>query len=385
MTDFLIVHLNGIIIFLGILLFISLSNLYFIYKPARCPYIREAPLVSVLIPARNEEDNIAACISSLLAQDYPCYEIIVLDDGSVDRTADILDSFHDPKLKWIKGRPLPYGWAGKTWACHQLSGLAKGDYLLFTDADTTHKRETLSCAVAAVQRSGAGFASLMPRQVVVTFMEKLIVPVIYWAIFFYLPLFLAYRLPFPFLSAAVGQYILFSRAAYEKSGGHAAVKESINDDFALVRKVKSMGIKWILMNGKDLLSCRMYRNSKQVWEGFGKNLFSITGYRILPHLFIWIWTALVFIEPVLRLVVQLSPTVIISTDLFIRSAAACMLASILWLTMLCKFGFPLYLVFLYPVAVFLTVLAALRSMVLHIFGRPIWKGRAMEKVTVRWF
>ena len=384
MTDFLIFHLNSIIIFLGFLLFISLSNLYLIYNPARCRYAREAPFVSVLIPARNEEDNISACICSLLAQDYPCFEVIVLDD-SEDRTTEILESFHDPKLQWIKGKTLPSGWLGKTWACHQLSELAKGEYLLFTDADTTHKRSALSCTIAAVQNSGAGFASLMPRQVVVTFMEKLIVPVINWGIFFYLPLFLAYRLPFPFLSAAVGQYILFSRAAYEKSGGHAAVKDSIDDDLALARQVKSMGIKWILMNGKDLLSCRMYKDSKQVWDGFGKNLFSITGYRILPHLFIWIWTALIFIEPVLLLVVHLFYPTVISTKLAFRAAAAYVLSFIMWLLMLGKFGLPLHLVLLCPVAVFLTVLAALRSMVLHLFGRTIWKGRAMERVTVRWF
>lgn len=385
MTDFLIFHLNGIIIFLVIMLLISLSNLYLIYNPARCRYVRETPFVSVLIPARNEEDNIAACICSLLAQDYPSFEVIVLDDNSVDRTAEILDSFQDAKLQWIKGMPLPNGWAGKPWACHQLSEVAKGDYLLFTDADTTHKREALSCTIAAAQHSGAGFASLMPLQVVITFMEKLIVPVINWAIFFFLPLFLAYRPLFPYLSAAVGQYILFSRAAYEKSGGHAAVKDSIDDDLALARQVKRAGIKWLLLNGKDLVSCRMYSSSKQVWDGFGKNLFSITGYRILPHLFIWLWTTQIFILPVLLLVAHLFPTVVISTEFATRAAAAHILASILWLIMLCKFGFPLYLVFLYPFAAFLTALAALRSMFLHIFGRTTWKGRAMGKVKARWF
>lgn len=385
MTEFLISHLNGIIFFLVVLLFISLSNIYFIYNPARFRYAREAPFVSVLIPARNEEDNIATCICSLLSQDYPCYEVIVLDDNSEDRTPEILDSFQDPRLKWIKGKPLPNGWAGKTWACHQLSRIAKGDYLLFTDADTTHKRQALSCSIAAVQHYGAGFASVMPLQVVITFMEKLIVPVINWAIFFYLPLFLAYRLPLPFLSAAVGQCILFSRAAYGKSGGHAAVKDSIDDDLALARKVKKVGIKWILLNGKDLVSCRMYSDSRQVWDGFGKNLFSVTGYRILPHLFIWIWTALIFIEPVILLLVHLFPTLAMSTDLVFRAAAAYILTSILWLIMLCKFGFPVYMVFLYPIAVFLTALAALRSMFLYLFGRSIWKGRSMERVKVRWF
>jgi len=384
MTNFLLGQLNGIIIFLAILLFISLSNLYFIYNPTRRGYVGEAPFVSVLIPARNEEDNITACICSLLAQDYPCYELIVLDDNSEDRTAEILDSFHDPRLQCIKGKPLPSGWAGKNWACHQLSRFAKGDYLLFTDADTTHKRIALSCTIATVQRSGVGFASLMPRQVFGAFMEKLIVPVIYWAIFFYMPLFLAYRLPFPFLSAAVGQCIVFSRGAYEKSGGHASVKDSIDDDLALARKVKSMRIKWILMNGKNLLACRMYRGSKQVWDGFSKNLFSITGYRILPHLFIWLWTALIFVAPVVLLIAHLFSPAVISPDVAFRAAASYILALIMWLIMLGKFGLPIYLAFLYPVAVFLTAVVALRSMALHLLGRASWKDRVLGRVPTRW-
>lgn len=385
MTDFLTVHLNGIIIFLAILLVTSLSNLFYIYNPARRCCFGETPFVSVLIPARNEEENITACICSLLAQDYPCFEVIVLDDNSADRTAEILSSFHDPRLQCRKGKPLPSGWAGKPWACHQLSGFAKGDYLLFTDADTTHQRTALSCTIAAVQRSGADFASLMPRQVFGTIMEKLIVPVIYWAIFFYLPLFLAYRLPLPFLSAAVGQCILFSRVAYEKCGGHASVKDSIDDDLALARRVKSMRIKWLLMNGKDLLACRMYRGSKQVWDGFGKNLFSITGYRILPHLFIWLWTFLVFVEPIVRLIVHLFNPALMSPDLAFRATVASILALILWLVMLAKFGLPLYLAFLYPVAVFLTTVVALRSMALHLFGRASWKDRSLKRAKARWY
>jgi chlorobactene glucosyltransferase len=385
MTDFLLGHLNGVIIFLAILLFISLSNLYFIYNPARRRYVGETPFVSVLIPVRNEEDNIASCICSLMAQDYPCYEVIVLDDHSEDRTAEVLNSFHDPRLQYIKGKPLPPGWAGKTWACHQLSRLAKGDYLLFTDADTTHSRTALSSVIAAVERSGAGFVSLMPRQIMGTFLEKLIVPVINWGIFFYLPLFLAYRLTLPFLSAAVGQYILFSRVAYEKCGGHASVKNSIDDDLAMARQVKSKRIKWLLMNGKDLIACRMYKGSKQVWDGFGKNLFSITGYRILPHLFIWLITALVFIEPVVLLIVHFFYPEVLPPGLAFQAAAASLLALNLWLIMLGKFGLPLYLAFLYPVAVFLTVVAALRSMTLHLFGRASWKDRALGRVPIRWF
>jgi len=378
MNDLLIGHLNGIIIFLVFLFFISLSNIFLIFNPARCCHLEEAPLVSVLIPARNEEDSIASCICSLLGQDYPFYEVIVLDDNSEDKTTEILDSFRNPKLKWIKGKPLPHGWAGKSWACHQLSGFAKGDYLLFTDADTIHNKSSISCTISTVQRTGAGFASLMPLQVVVTFMEKLIVPVINWAIFFFLPLFLAYRLPYPFLSAAVGQYILFSRVAYDKCGGHAAVKESVDDDLALAKQAKRMGVKWILMNGKDLLSCRMYSNARQVWDGFGKNLFSITGYRILPHLFIWLWTALIFIAPLAIILAYYLTTVAMPTELVFRVAAAFILATLLWLIMLCKFGLPLYLVFIYPLAVFMTVSAALYSMVLFLFGRSTWKGRAVR-------
>lgn len=178
--------------------------------------------------------------------------------------------------------------------------------------------------------------------------------------------------------------LLPARNEAENIGGHESIKDSIADDLALTRQVKNKCVKWILLNGKDLVRCRMYRGSRQAWDGFGKNLFSVFDYRILPHLFIWLWTAVVFIElPILLVLHAFNP--VFPPALVYRSAFAAVLALFLWLAMLAKFGLPLHLAILYPLQVALSAAAALRSMVLHLHGRGAWKGRTLEKVRIRSF
>jgi len=283
--------------FLGLLL----RNLIdFSFMPQKSPYA--GPLVSVLVPARNEALNIERCVRSLLQQDYGVFEIIVLDDGSTDKTPELLDGLMKEsagRLQILRGEALPDGWHGKTWACFQLSRIAKGELLLFTDADTMHKSDALRRSVGSLMDSGSDMLSIMPHQELGSFWEKLLVPLIHVILLCYLPIRLVRTSPNPAFSFANGQFILFRRDFYERIDGHAAVRNAIVEDVWLCRAVKKAGGRVAAYNGSDIVSCRMYRNFKEIWEGFSKNLFAAIGYST-PGLFMLVTViAALYVAPYL--------------------------------------------------------------------------------------
>lgn len=283
--------------FLGILLW-NMRELPFLpkHKPET-----GSPLVSVLVPARNEENNIKRCITSLLHQEYENYELIVLDDGSADRTGEILDmllrSDGGTRLRIMAGKPLPSGWHGKAWACDQLGKVAKGELLLFTDADTCHSPDSISRSVAAIEESDADLLSMTPRQEMRSFWEKLVVPLIYFILLCYLPLKLVPATQAPSLCFANGQFLMFRRDMYKWIGGHAAVCTDLVEDVWLCKAVKRQGGKVVSYNGMETVSCRMYRTFDEVWQGFSKNLFAGLGYHSFGLFFLMLVTALVYIVP----------------------------------------------------------------------------------------
>ena len=260
-----------------------------------------SPLVSVLVPARNEENNIERCITSLLCQNYENYELIVLNDNSSDSTGKILETLAhlDDRslLRIIDGKPLPTDWHGKAWACNQLGDAAKGEFLLFTDADTSHSPDSLSRAVAAMQESGADMLSMTPRQEMKSFWEKLIVPLIYFILLCYLPLRLVRTKPAPSLCFANGQFLMFRRKMYRSIGGHCAVSSDLVEDVWLCKAVKRNAGKVLIYNGMETVNCRMYQNFSEVWQGFSKNLFAGLGYNAPLLLSLMIITVLVYIAP----------------------------------------------------------------------------------------
>lgn len=249
------------------------------------------PWITVCVPARNEAVNIAACVESLLAQQYPGYDLLVVDDHSEDQTAAILEAIAaaSPKpIRVLRGRPLPDGWTGKNWACHQMSGLAKGEYLLFTDADTIHEPGMLAALVAHATARRADLVSAWPRLVTVTLGERLVVPMVAFASLAFFPIWcgelaqrwrwLADHTPPEHrrrMGAATGQCLFFSRSAYDRIGGHDAVRGEILEDLALGRQVTSRvheGMRLVNCDGGELFRCRMYRSFAEVWLGFGKNV-----------------------------------------------------------------------------------------------------------------
>lgn len=230
------------------------------------------PLVSVLVPARNEEKRLPACLDSLLAQDYPELEWIVLDDNSDDGTGAVVRERmkREERLRLVQGEPLPEGWTGKSWACWQLSKQARGEVLLFTDADTRHEAGSVSAAVRELERRRGDLLSLWPRQVTGSWSEVLILPFVHVLILLFLPQWLPFR--HRSLGVANGQFMMFRREAYEAIGGHERVRGHLVEDVALGREIKVQGWRLVNGDGSRLVSCRMYTCFAEVWEGFTKNL-----------------------------------------------------------------------------------------------------------------
>ena len=290
-----IYHLLVVFVLVGVLINFLLNQLAVPLLVQRQCDPNQSPFVSILVPARNEEAVIERCLRSLQAQDYPNYEIILLDDQSTDRTAEIARELgffsEEARFRILSGQPLPTGWVGKNWACHQLSQVARGDYFLFTDADTHHAPFALSSTMAEALEHQTDLLTLWPAQETITWSEKLVIPILFVAAAGMLPhwlLALAQKNKnlcnrftthqWRMLGVANGQYVLFSRKGYQRIGGHESVKNHMVEDVALGRLVAShTGEGMILKNcdGGGLVSTRMYQSFAQLWEGFTKNAWPI--------------------------------------------------------------------------------------------------------------
>jgi chlorobactene glucosyltransferase len=382
LTQDLILHL---IYFQTGLLVIMLWNIYLSRRARKHKSSEETPLVSILVPARNEEDNITSCLESLLGQDYDPFEVIVLDDQSTDQTRRILKrlSRKYPHLIILDGEPPPPDRTGKSWACSQLADRAKGELLFFTDADTAHHPESLSSVTASLLGEEADLVTGFPRQIMGTWGERLLVPFFSWTTLTFLPLGLAYWLKTPLLSGAVGQLMCFRRSAYELIGGHKKSGSAIVDDLELVRNIKRSGYRWRVISIADQITCRMYRSNKQAWQGFVKNLFAAFDFRVIPYLFSFIWLLVMFWTPLILLLLKLLGLV---PPADLTQIGICILISLgIWLISYLHLGFPIWLALFYPLTVLSNAGAALTSLQAGLAGTLEWKGRNLDSKRLRFF
>lgn len=381
LTHDLIIHL---IVFQAVVLLVISSNLIIIHRSRRHRQPSVFPLVSILVPARNEERNIASCVQSLLAQDYPAFEVLVLDDQSEDGTRAILEKIakSQPGLRVLDGAAPPAGQVGKNWACSQLAQQAQGELFFFTDADTLHQPGTLHAIVTALLGEQADFLTGFPRQEVHTWGERLLVPFFSWASLSFNPLVLAYRLRLPALSAAVGQVMLFRREAYLAIGGHSQTSSSIVDDLLLARQIQAAGMRWRVAFVADMISCRMYHSNREAVEGFTKNLFAAFDYHLLPFLFCFIWLAAMFWEPLIVLLVMIFGH---APQAQANELVACVGLSVLvWLIPYADLRIPLWLACLYPIKILANEVVAFRSVWCSLSGRLSWKGRSIPRPRWKW-
>lgn len=374
----------GVACFLAVISTFAVSNLFMFRRLDRYRESTRKPFVSVLLPMRNEETNAEACIRSLLSQEYEAFEILVLDDESVDGTWAVVSRLaaEDPRVVVIKGLPLPDGWLGKHWACHQLAMAAKGEILLFADADTRHSPDSLAAGVNALIAEGADMVTAFPREEMLTAGEKAGIPILAFSFLAFMPLVLAYRGRPRSFAVAIGQYMLFRRESYFAVGGHEAVKDEVLDDFELAKNIKAAGLRWLFLDGQRQVRCRMYSGWRAVYRGLGKNLFAVFGYHAAAFFFIWLWMLMAFAVPPVLLAFGLRG--MLSPSLTRLAAVNTALALFLWHLTVLRYRYPLYLALLYPLVVGNAVAMSFYSMWITISGRWSWKGRRLVRKKFHW-
>lgn len=239
--------------------------------------VTNPPLVSIMIPARNEEKNIETCIESLLKQNYENFEIIVLDDNSTDKTGVIVTEIasKDNRVRLIKGEALPQDWAGKPFACYQMAQKARGDWFLFIDADTISEPEMITSTMKIALEDKPSLLSGFPRQITKGLGQKVIIPLIYF-VMLWLPYWWIQQSPKPRPALAIGQFLLFSRKSYWQIGGHTAVKSKIMEDVWLSYEINRHGGRHLTIDLSPVFSCNMYSDIGSMWEGFKKWMYSVS-------------------------------------------------------------------------------------------------------------
>ncbi len=353
----------------------SLSLLIVVYNLFTAPSLKlpkkEIPFslhVSILIPARNEEDNISDCLDSCLNQNYKNFEILTLDDSSSDGTNKILRDYQKnfPKVKLIEGASLPPGWTGKNWACHQLAEKANGEYFLFIDADVRLKPDALKSALNLINSSEVKMLSIFPTQVTKHLGEKIIIPLMNWLLLSFLPLRKVYSSSNKSFVAANGQFILVNRKTYFEIGGHKKFRSKVVEDMEIARELKAKGNTIITALGRDLVFCKMYDNFNLALIGFAKNFFS--GFNISAFLFL----ALIM----LLLVVFLAPFILFFFNLTFMVIIILILLSRIIISILSRQSI-LENLLLHPFQMLILFYAGIISVLNTKRRKNMWKGRTV--------
>ncbi len=346
-----------------------------LYTPPPPPAGPPGPAISVLIPARDEEGSIRAAVEAALASRGAEVEVIVLDDASADRTAAIVRELaaQDPRLRLEAAPPLPPGWNGKQHACAVLGGLARHPLLLFVDADVRLAPDGAARAAAFLAASGAGLASGIPRQETVTFLERLLLPLIHFVLLGFLPLARMRARRHPAYGAGCGQLFLATREAYAASGGHGAIRASLHDGVALPRAFRRAGFATDLFDATGIATCRMYKSAGEVWRGLAKNATEglAAPEKIVPATVLLL--AGQVIPPVLlvlTLLGQLPFAVLVPAGIGTAAAYLPRLAAVR------RFRQPLDGALLHPLAITVFLLLQWVALARRLLGRPAaWKGR----------
>jgi chlorobactene glucosyltransferase len=371
--DFLLFCIAAALVIIGVTLVFNV----FLFPRLRASQEQfDLPRVSVLIPARDESAVIFDTLQRLNLQEYPDFEIIVLDDNSVDETSELARAVGG-RVQVIAGEPLSPGWAGKNWACHQLAAHATGEILLFTDADVVWRPGSLRAMVAEIQRTRADLLTIWPTQLSQTWAERLTVPLISLVVLGYLPVWAVHHIPVSALAAANGQCMAWRYDAYSRTGGHEAVRSTVLEDVTLARRVKSLGLRLRMADGANFVACRMYTDWPSVRNGFAKSILAGFG-GVLPLLASTLFHWMLFLYPIFLLCLSLVPQFGLTPY-----AAQAFLLTLLGIVIRAVSAAwtnqrPLD-AFLMPLSVFLMTVITAQALLWHFkFGGPQWKGRVVS-------
>ncbi len=337
-------------------------------------------MVSIVLPVRNQAETVAQCLNSLVNLEYPSKEVIVVEGHSDDGTQAQLRQFSG-RVRVIEEQPLPDGWVGKNWACHLGYKQSKGELLLFTDGDSVHSTDSLARTVRLLESTAADMVTLAPGAILRTFWEKVLQP----PIFLLIMLFVGGKWVNDDKrrnALGNGQYMLFRRSAYEKVGGHLAVRDRIVEDYSLARLLKSQGLKLRMVTARDALGVRMYSGLREVWRGWRKNFYTVSDSHKV-------------VRAVLRLLLLISvlvlPFVVLGYGLFLLPSnpfnlylfAGAFMAGLLWLGVLIFYravSISRMYALLFPLAIVVYICIGLDSTLRGALGLGFsWKGRIYGK------
>jgi glycosyltransferase involved in cell wall biosynthesis len=322
-------------------------------------------LVSILIPARNEEANILKLLTAIRRQDYDNYEVIILDDDSTDNTYNLCSNFAktDGRFRVVKGEPLPNRWLGKNYACHQLAQLAKGQYLLFLDADEQVYDGLLNSAMHRVISNNLSLLSLFTDQQMLTLGEQMVVPLMHFILLNLLPLRLVRLSKNASLSAASGQFMLFNAADYQRNQWHQQVSDKVVEDIEIMRRVKAKGLNGEALLANGMISCRMYTGYNEALNGFSKNFLAAFNYSVTTFL---VFLLILVGGPLLVIMTLNIPLIFFMTGLIILTRIMISLTA----------GQKvIYNVALHPLQMLSLVIVGMLAVQRHLTKTNIWKGR----------
>ncbi|MFI5274637.1 MAG: glycosyltransferase [Ktedonobacterales bacterium] len=377
----MLIYQSVITAVLAALLLNTLNNLRLLHRPPIRPAPADGPLVSILVPARNEARSIARCVISLARQTYPRCEVLVLDDESEDATASIVGRLAQryANVRLLRGAPLPPGWHGKAWACQQLGLEARGEWLLFVDADTVLVRECVATTLETAQARRADLLTLIPWLETGSIGEALLVATQPQTFAGLLPQGLVMSQRWPGVAGALGKFLLFRRETYLRCGGHEAVRADIVEDLALGRVVKRYHGRLVWIDGTALVRARPYAGLREAWRGIGKGSFAAINYSLAAMVPGLAFVAAVMLAPygfaIAGIVTGVSTGQADAALLWLPLAQVALLmvsfALIVW-----RFKLPRSILFLQAAMTLTTILVTLDSAYHVTRGDGVaWKGR----------
>lgn len=283
-------------------------------------------LVSVLIPARNEEKNIENILNDLIQQPYKNIEIIVFNDQSIDKTQKIVEkmAIRDNRINILNSEHLPHDWLGKNYACYKMSEQAKGDYFLFIDADVRIKNQIIPKSLNYLENHNLKLLSIFPHQKMFNFGEKITVPLMNYILLTLLPLILVRISKFNSLAAANGQFMLFEAETYKKLNPHFKMKQKKVEDIEIARYYKQKSMNIACLVGKSDVQCRMYTSFNEATNGFSKNISSFFGNSLLIAFFFWFLTTFGFLFILISMPIYfffMYVTIVVLTKIFVSFAS----------------------------------------------------------------